>query len=747
MTLARKPPLSVLAVLAALALALPTPPSLLAAAKAGDANTLAALLSALPATGPHLSPALAAALAGWRSAHSAAWPPPPAGQWGSAFQALLRAGAALPPAEACAPFFDALAFHDPQALGVFFNFSSTPQLATCLAARRGAGGGTLLHHACRNPSPRASVPLFRLRREGGTGAAQRALDLGLADGVPPAWDGGAGGAAVLTAAALEQAMGGAELEPLGGALARAATATAAAALAASDAAGATPLDTACAEGRIGAVQWLLARGEDYPLPPASAAATPGGQRACAHAAAARGDGALLRALLALPHSRALLSAPDSQGRTPCAVALQLGPLLGGEALHTLRNAGACSGVAAAGGGEGRCPLGLGVASRGPLDTPPTFSACQHSSAGWSLVSAQVLHSLGLPGRLLACSSGRGSSSDSSSDSSIGSSESPRRRQQRRASTLAGGQWCPIDVLDYSTALAPSANARGALFHHYLQYGRPFLLTGAFSPPDAVPGEGSSCAPSFGASACQAAPSLGSNATATSNSSGSGSSNSSSGGAQVHALTRSALLAEAGSAWVAHGAVPLEAAYSGSASGAQRRRVTLAEFVEAHMGARAPAAGPGANATAPQYVFDTRVLWAPRGKGGALGDAASALHSLLVSAGGAGPWGGGQGPPSPAAVKQLAVGPPLSGAPPHLHRAAVNTLLAGVKLWAVWPPAAAFFADGVTAGQWWQGHLNGSSAVAGGHFLFLQGPGEAVYLPPLWGHAVLNLADSVGVAFE
>ena len=34
-----------------------------------------------------------------------------------------------------------------------------------------------------------------------------------------------------------------------------------------------------------------------------------------------------------------------------------------------------------------------------------------------------------------------------------------------------------------------------------------------------------------------------------------------------------------------------------------------------------------------------------------------------------------------------------------------------------------------------------------HYLFLQGPGDAVYLPALWGHAVLNLADSVGVSLE
>jgi hypothetical protein len=44
-------------------------------------------------------------------------------------------------------------------------------------------------------------------------------------------------------------------------------------------------------------------------------------------------------------------------------------------------------------------------------------------------------------------------------------------------------------------------------------------------------------------------------------------------------------------------------------------------------------------------------------------------------------------------------------------------------------------------------LLGGALPPGPHYLFLQGPGEAVVLPALWGHAVLNLADSVGVAFE
>ena len=659
--------------------------SLLAAAGAGDAPALAALLPA-PVD---LAPALAAALAGWR-ASAGAWPPP-AAQWAGTIAALLAAGAALPPAEATTAPFDALALHDAPALGALLASTPPAALAQCLAATRGAGGGTLLHHASRAPAPRASVGLFRLRREGGRAQAL-ARRLGLA--ALPAWEAGAGGAAVLSAAALEEAVGAAELGPLGEALARVAqhgsSGAAARALTAADATGATPLDTACAEGRAKTAQWLLSRSAEYPAasPAASAAAAAARQR-CVHGAAARGDAALLQALLAAPvNLTACFSAPDAAGRTPCDAAWGLGTLLGGQALRVLRSAGLCSAgapaaaaaaaLAPASDGESsaedtaRCPRGHASASaRGPLDLPAAFSACRHTGAGWRLASSAMLQSLGLPGRLLSCTN----------------STQRQGGRQRRQRSLAGGAWCPIDVLQPAQLLPP---ARQALLDHYLRHGRPFVTAGAFEP-----GIG--------------------------------------GGA---ALSRGALLAEAGGARVAFGAVPLEAAYSSSG---RVQRVALGEFVAAHMGApdaRAPAAGPGANASRPMYVFDAQVLRGARGRGGALGEAAAALHAQLL------------GPAQPAAW-QLAVGPPLSGAPPHLHRAAVNTLLAGLKLWAAWPPGAAFFVDGSSAGEWWAGHLQhgGKGSSSSGHFLFLQGPGEAVYLPPLWGHAVLNLADSVGAALE
>ena len=42
------------------------------------------------------------------------------------------------------------------------------------------------------------------------------------------------------------------------------------------------------------------------------------------------------------------------------------------------------------------------------------------------------------------------------------------------------------------------------------------------------------------------------------------------------------------------------------------------------------------------------------------------------------------------------------------------------------------------------------AAGGGgipHLALLQGPGDLVYVPETWGHAVLNLADAIAVAIE
>ena len=113
---------------------------------------------------------------------------------------------------------------------------------------------------------------------------------------------------------------------------------------------------------------------------------------------------------------------------------------------------------------------------------------------------------------------------------------------------------------------------------------------------------------------------------------------------------------------------------------------------------------------------------------------------------------------------------LSGSQPHFHGNAWNGLVYGLKLWLIFSPQHAFFSN-MTALEWFLLQradfqpcscvAADSSAVADNStialpvanagsctvFSVLQRPGDIVYVPSQWGHAVLNLADSLGVALE
>ena len=114
------------------------------------------------------------------------------------------------------------------------------------------------------------------------------------------------------------------------------------------------------------------------------------------------------------------------------------------------------------------------------------------------------------------------------------------------------------------------------------------------------------------------------------------------------------------------------------------------------------------------------------------------------------------------LRQLMLGPAWSGAMPHFHGAAVNTLVFGLKLWVLRVPEDAEFAQ-AHAADWFTGAYAeqlrewraGAAAARGGalspppppHLRFLQEPGDIVFVPRAWGHAVLNLADSLAFAIE
>ncbi|KNC56175.1 uncharacterized protein AMSG_02190 [Thecamonas trahens ATCC 50062] len=90
------------------------------------------------------------------------------------------------------------------------------------------------------------------------------------------------------------------------------------------------------------------------------------------------------------------------------------------------------------------------------------------------------------------------------------------------------------------------------------------------------------------------------------------------------------------------------------------------------------------------------------------------------------------------LEQFALGPAGSGAQPHYHGAAMNGLIAGAKRW-YFSSSGGFYNGPMAAwledeGQVWRTTC-------------MQFPGDVVFVPSLWGHAVVNVLPSVAVAIE
>ena len=99
------------------------------------------------------------------------------------------------------------------------------------------------------------------------------------------------------------------------------------------------------------------------------------------------------------------------------------------------------------------------------------------------------------------------------------------------------------------------------------------------------------------------------------------------------------------------------------------------------------------------------------------------------------------------LKQLIVGPRDSGSPPHFHRHVLNALVYGVKRWFLWPPSRAHFVFRHVQ-DWYADYSSGEGLPATGPAVeCVQRPGDVLYVPENWGHAVLNLQDSIAVAYE
>merc|ERR1712129_606377 len=99
--------------------------------------------------------------------------------------------------------------------------------------------------------------------------------------------------------------------------------------------------------------------------------------------------------------------------------------------------------------------------------------------------------------------------------------------------------------------------------------------------------------------------------------------------------------------------------------------------------------------------------------------------------------------------QFALGDAGSGSPMHFHHDAINILLSGRKRWWLVPPALAAMsrthpqACAATADA-----EAGSTKIVNGLVMpteVIQEPGDILYIPDLWGHAVLNLEDTTVAA--
>jgi len=99
--------------------------------------------------------------------------------------------------------------------------------------------------------------------------------------------------------------------------------------------------------------------------------------------------------------------------------------------------------------------------------------------------------------------------------------------------------------------------------------------------------------------------------------------------------------------------------------------------------------------------------------------------------------------------ELAFGPAGSGAQPHDHTAAWNVVLAGKKRWFLWPrycQSTGYAGNfGMTVAEWAANVLPTRRGKACAPIEFEQGPGEVVFVPSSWPHAVLNIEPTIALA--
>ena len=95
--------------------------------------------------------------------------------------------------------------------------------------------------------------------------------------------------------------------------------------------------------------------------------------------------------------------------------------------------------------------------------------------------------------------------------------------------------------------------------------------------------------------------------------------------------------------------------------------------------------------------------------------------------------------------QFYLGPAYSGAPFHFHNDAWNALAFGKKRWFLTPPRHSIFSAESPA-SFLKHRIN--DFPGSNHMLHcVQNAGDVMYVPSSWGHMILNLKESIGVAGE
>ncbi|KAI6651982.1 hypothetical protein LOD99_4527 [Oopsacas minuta] len=92
-----------------------------------------------------------------------------------------------------------------------------------------------------------------------------------------------------------------------------------------------------------------------------------------------------------------------------------------------------------------------------------------------------------------------------------------------------------------------------------------------------------------------------------------------------------------------------------------------------------------------------------------------------------------------------IGPALSGVPPHFHSHSWDVLLYGQRRLFLFPPNKAFFSKQHVLDWYRDDVLN--SIEDKGYLGCTQDSGDLLYIPDMWGQAVLNIKESIGFSQE